>query len=182
MKKDVPVEQLLRWRLSQAEAEAPPAPRAARLLEMARPWWETWPEQFQSLVERLGKIQIAYGHAMSEPKQSRSGHPVPVMILRAVEELEASARVLYLNVRDGRLRLRFQLETVPIPAESAYEVTIVSDATAKPLFSARASLAVGNEYRLDAELAEEIAKSWEQLKVTDRMPFRLILRSEVKDG
>ncbi len=182
MKTDIPIEQLFRWRLTQAEAEAPPAPRAARLLAMARPWWETWPEQFQSLVERLGRIQVSYGHAMAEPQQSRSGHPVPVIIVRAVEELEASARVLYLNVRDGRLRLRFQLETAPTPAETAYEVTIISDATAKPLFSARASLAMGNEYRLDAELAEENAKSWEQLKVTDRMPFRLILRSEVKDG
>src|SRR6185436_7178633 len=96
MKTEIPIGQLLRWRLSQAEAEAPPAPRAARLLEMARPWWETWPEQFQSLVERLGKIQVAYGHAMAEPQQSRSGHPVPVMIVRAIEELEASARVLSL--------------------------------------------------------------------------------------
>jgi len=182
MKKDIPVEQLLRWRLSHAEAEAPPAPRAARLLERVRPWWEIWPEQFQSLVERLGRFQVAYGHAMAEPQQSRSGHRVPVLIVRAVEELESSARVLYFNVRDGRLRLRFQLETAPAPAEPAYEVTFVSEATAKPLSSARASLTVANEYRLDAELAEEIAKSWEQLRVTDRMPFRLILLSEANDG
>jgi len=182
MKTDRPVEQLLRWRLSQAEAEAPPAPRAARLLEMARPWWDIWPAQFQSLVERLGKLQVGYGHAMAEPQKSRSGHPVPVMIVRAVEELEASARVLYLSARDGRLRLRFQLETAPTPAEPAYEVTLISDATAKPLLSARASLAAGNEYRLDAELAGEVEGSWEQLKVTDRMPFRLILRSEAKGG
>jgi len=130
----------------------------------------------------LGKIQVAYGHAMAEPQPSRSGHPVPVLIVRAVEELEASARVVYLHVRDGGLRFRFQLESAPRPAEPAYEVIIICDITAKPLFPARASLSVGNEYRLDAELAEEIAKSWEQLKVKDRMPFRLILRSEVSDG
>jgi aryl-phospho-beta-D-glucosidase BglC (GH1 family) len=29
---------------------------------------------------------------------------------------------------------------------------------------------------------KQIAKAWEPLKVTDRMPFRLILRSEVNDG
>src|SRR5204863_8209399 len=99
---------------------------------------------------------------MAEPQQSRSGHPVPVIIVRAVEEREASARVLYLNVRDGRLRLRFELVAALTPAEPAYEVTIVSDATSKPLFTARGFLAVVIEYRLDVELAEEIAKSWEQ--------------------
>jgi hypothetical protein len=125
----------------------------------------------------LGKIHVAYGHAMAEPQQSRIGYPVPVLIVRAGEEQEASARVLYLNVRDGRLRLRFQLETAPAPAEPAYEATLISDATAKPLFSARACLAAGHEYRLDAELAEGTPKSWEQLKVKDRMPFRFILRS-----
>src|SRR5438477_12791678 len=81
----IPIEQLLRWRLAQAEAEAPPAPRAARLLERARPWWESWPERFQSVIERLTRIQIAYGHAMAEP-QSRSGHPVPALIVHTVEE------------------------------------------------------------------------------------------------
>ena len=181
MKTDTSVEQLLRWRLTQAEAEAPPAPRAARLLALARPWWEAWPELFQSLVERLGKIQIMYGHAMAAPRPSRSGYPVPVLIVRAVEKLEASARVLYFSVRDGRLRLRFHLETAPGPAEATYEVTIVSDTTALPLFAAPACLSVGSEYRLDAELPEKVAADWEQMKVTDRMPFRLILRTDT-DG
>src|SRR5436309_3280949 len=109
----MPVEQLLRWRLSQAEAEAPPAPRAGRLLELARPWWETWPERFQSFVERLGGIEVAYGHA-AEPRQPRGGHPVPALVVRAVEELETSVRVLYINVREGRLRLRFQLDAATV--------------------------------------------------------------------
>src|SRR5882672_1530378 len=110
MKTEIPLEQLLCWRLSQAEAEAPPAPRAARLLALTRPWWETWPEQFRSFVERLGKIQIAYGHAMAEPRPSRSGYPVAALIIRTSEELETSVRVVYLNVRDGRLRFRFQVD------------------------------------------------------------------------
>jgi hypothetical protein len=181
MKTEIPIEQLLCWRLAQAEAEAPPAPRAARLLELARPWWEILPEQFQSLVERLGKIQIAYGHAMAEPHQPRTGHPVPVLMVQAAEEMEASARVLYLCVRDGRLRLRFQLEIPPAPVEAAYEVTIVSETDARPVFSARACLSMDSEYRLDAELAPEVAIRWERLKVTDRMPFRLILRTAKSD-
>ena len=177
MKTEIRIEQLLRWRLAQAEAEAPPAPRAARLLELARPWWETWPAQFQALVERLGGIQINCGHAMAEPNQSRMGHPVPVIIVSGAEESEALARVLYLSFRDGRLHLRFQLETPSAPVDAPYEVTIVSDADAKPVFSARAGLSRDSGYRLDAELATEVAVRWERLKVTDRMPFRLILRS-----
>jgi len=173
----IPFEELLRWRLSQAEAEAPPAPRATRLLEMARPWWETWPERFQLLVERLGKIQIAYGHAMAEPRQPRGAHPVPVLLVHAVEELETSARVLYLNVRDRRLLLRFKLEAVPVQLEKTLEVTFVCDQASRPMLSAPATLSFDNEYRVDVELSDEVAQTWEQLKVMDRMPFRLILRS-----
>ena len=177
----IPVEQLLRWRLSQAEAEAPPAPRAARLLELARPWWETWPERFQAAIERLTRIQLAYGHAMTEPQRSRSGHPVPALIIQEANELETSARVLYFNVRNGQLHLRFQLVAPPEHAEQDFEVTVVSDPAALPLFSANASKSVDNEYRLSAELSEKLAREWERLKVTDRMPFRLILRCG-KDG
>lgn len=178
MNTKIPIEELLRWRAARAEAEAPPAPRAVRLLEMARPWWEIWPKRFQSFVERLGRIQVAYGHAMTEPRQSHSGHPVPALIVRAVEELETSARVLYLNVRDGRLRLRFQLDAATTLAQESFEVTFVADESARPLFSAPAILSVDSEYRIDTELSEELAHGWEQLKVTDRMPFRLIVRSD----
>ena len=181
MSTKIPIEKLLRWRVARAEAEAPPAPRATRLLEMARPWWEIWPVRFQSFVERLGRIQVAYGHAMAEPRQSHSGHPVPALIVRAVEELETSVRVLYLNVRDGRLRLRFQLDTATMQAQERFEVTFVSDKPERPLLSAPAIFSLDGEYRVDAELSEELAHGWEQLKVTDRMPFRLILRSD-KDG
>jgi hypothetical protein len=54
--RELPVEQLLRWRLAQAEAAAPSAPRAAQLLEMARPWSacnEYWPEA--ALARELAK-------------------------------------------------------------------------------------------------------------------------------
>ena len=89
MSNEISVEQLLRWRAPRAETEAPPAPRAARLLELGRPWWETWPERFHRLVERLGSIQIAYGPAMAEPVEApRSGYPVPALVVRRVEELE----------------------------------------------------------------------------------------------
>jgi hypothetical protein len=181
MSTKISIEELLRWRVAKAEDEAPPAPRAARLLEMARPCWETWLERFQSLVERLGGIQVAYGHAMAEPRQSHIGHPVPALIVRAAEELETSVRVLYLNVRDGRLRLRFQVDAAIAQAQESFEVTFVSDNPERPLLSAAAILSLEGEYRVDTELVEELSHGWAQLKVTDRMPFRLILRSD-KDG
>jgi hypothetical protein len=184
MKNKLPVEQLLRWRLARAEAEAPRAPSGAALLKLAQPWRETWPERFQLLLERVGRIQVAYGHAMAEPSPSRGTHPVPVpvLVVRAGEELETSARILYLCVRDGRLRLRFQLDANPAPGQESFEVTFVADKPARPLSSARATLSVDNEYRIDAEISEELAREWSSLKVTDKLPFRLILHTDTDVG
>ena len=181
MKKEIPIEELLRWRLEQAEAEAPPAPRAARLLEAVRPWWEVWPERFQALAERLGRMQLAYGHA-AERSPVRASHPVPTLIVRAQKEVEVSARVLYFTAREGRLRLRFQLEGSPEPPLKAYEAALISTASMRPVLAATATLSVESEYRIDASLPDELAQSWEALRVTDRMPFRLILRSEETNG
>jgi hypothetical protein len=181
MKSELAVEQLLRWRLARAEAEAPPAPRATHLLELARPWWERWPERFQLLVERVGRIQTAYGYAMAEPSRTRCGHPVAALVVRAAAELETSARVLYFNVRDGRLRLRFQLDATPRQAQE-FDVTFINDKDQRPLLCARATWSVDCEYRVDTEISEELARDWEPLKVTDRMPFRLILRAEMDRG
>jgi hypothetical protein len=178
MKKNISIEELLQLRLAQAEAEAPPAPRGKRLLELARPWWETWPEKFQACAERLGKMRVAYAHAMTELRHARGGHPVPALIVRDGQETEDFARVVYLAVRDGRLRLRFELSA---PADGAkvenFEVTLVADRTSRPVLSAPATVAVDCEYRMDAELPAEIVVGWDALKVTDRMPFRFILRA-----
>jgi len=171
----VSIEQLLRWRLARAEADAPPAPRAARLLERARPWWEVWPERFRAQAERLGRMQLAYGYAATDPRQARSGHPVPALIAHA-EDVEAFARVLYFHVRDGRLRLRFHLEGPTGRPEPTFEVTFVSDGAARPVLIANATQSVDAEYRLDAELSPDLERSWEPLRVTDPMPFRFILR------
>lgn len=182
MKNKVSISDLLRWRVSQAGANAPSAPRAARLLEMARPWWETWPEQFRLLASRLGRIQIAYGYAMAEPRPSRGGFPVPALVALAKQEFEAHARVLYLNIRHGRLMFRFQLNAAGAQLPEHIEATFVAESSGEPLLSALATLSVDAEYRIDAELPAEVARGWEQLKVTDRMPFRLLLRSDGKLG
>jgi hypothetical protein len=175
MKTEISLAELLRWRLDQAETEAPPAPRAARLLDSIRPWWERYPEEFRSAVKRLGDIQVAFGHAMAEPRKSSGGYPVPVLIVDGMQEMEASARILYFEARGGRVRLRFQLEGAKIPTEQSFEVTFVSHSTDKPLFVAMAVRSADNAYRIDASLSEELEMGWNDVKVTDRMPYRLIL-------
>jgi hypothetical protein len=172
------IEGLLRWRLARAEAAAPPPPRAAHLVVLSRPWWETWPERFQAAAERLLAVpRVAYGHATTSQQDGRTGHPVPALVIHVVEEFETSARILYLSVRDGRLRLRFQLDAGPARTEPVLDVTFLSDDEPAPLFSAQATSSIESEYRLDAELPPPLSRSWENVKVTDRMPFRLILHS-----
>jgi hypothetical protein len=112
---------------------------------------------------------------MAPQQHGHSGHPVPTLISRDDDELEAPVRVLYLNVREGKLRLRFQLDPIP-RVERGFEVTFISEEALQPILSAYATLSVDGEYRLDAELPEDLAANWESLKVTDRMPFRFILR------
>ncbi|MGO8699251.1 MAG: hypothetical protein ACLQVY_16215 [Limisphaerales bacterium] len=177
MKPKLTIEQLLRWRLARAEAEAPPPPRATFLLELAQPSWEIWPACFQPLVERLSQIQISYGHALAGPRQPHPGPPVPALIVRAGEERETVASVLYLSVRQGRLRLRFLLDAASAQAQEQFEATFIANDSERPLFSTPAILCLDCEYRIDTELSEELSRSWKQLKATARMPFRLILRS-----
>jgi len=115
---------------------------------------------------------------MAQLQHGHSGHPVPTLISRDDDELEAPVRVLYLNVREGRLRLRFQLDPIP-RVEHGFEVTFISEGALQPILSAYATLSVDGEYRLDADLPEDLAANWESLKVTDRMPFRFILRPAI---
>ena len=131
---------LLHWRLREAEAEAPPPPSAARLLERARPWWDQLPERARALFERLRRTQAAYGHAQAEARRARCGHPVPALVIRGQEEVETSARVLYLDVRDGRMRLRFQLDGAACLEEETLEATFVSEAATEPLFCAQVEI------------------------------------------
>jgi hypothetical protein len=168
----VPVEQLLRWRLARAEAEAPPAPSAAHLLELARPPWERWPARFEALVSRLSAMRLTYGYAQAGVVRPH-GHPVPTLIDDS-HGTETFSRVLYFTVREGVLRLRFHLDAgADVPA---YDATLVDESTARPVLAARATLSLDREYRLDAAVPEALAAAWASLKATDAMPFRLILQ------
>ena len=175
MRNQKDLENLFQWRRQRAEAEAPRAPSAARLLKLVQPWWEKYPDRFAAVVRHLGAMQLAYGYAMSHPHQGHSGHPVAALITNGDGEHESPARVLYVSVRDGRLRLRFQLAPVP-RSDRQFEVTFVSEAALRPILSAQADLSGDGEYRVDVELPTDLAAAWESLKVTDPMPFRFILR------
>jgi hypothetical protein len=172
---EISIERLLRQRLAKAEAEAPRPPRARELLDLVRPWWEVWPERFREQAAKLAQIQVEYAYAMDRAGAGRGGHPVPVLIAHA-EELETFARVLYFAVTDATLRMRFQLDSLPGRAEPEFDVTLVSEPESQPILTAHATESVTNEYRLDADVPAELARRWAELKVTDRMPFRLILR------
>jgi len=176
VKKGVGIESLLEWRRQRAEADAPAAPSGAHLLRLVQPWWEMWPDRFAASVRRLSAVKLSYGYAMAHPPHGHSGHPVAALISREDDgDQEAPARILYVSVRDGRLRLRFQLAPVP-RSDRAYDVTFVSETALRPILSASADLSGDDEYRLDVELPGELAAAWESLKVTDPMPFRFILR------
>ena len=176
MRKALDIEQLLQWRSDRAGEDAPVAPSAAHLLKLAQPWWEKWPDRFTQSVRRVAAIQLSYGYAMTHPQRGHSGHPVATLISNGDVELESPARVLYVSVRDGRLRMRFQLTPTP-RVDRAYEVTFVSESALKPILSALADLSSNDgEYRVDVELPAELATAWESLRVTDPMPFRFILR------
>src|SRR5215217_1577728 len=116
MTSDANVARLLVWRSARAESDAPPTPSARLLISLARPWWERLPGQFAAYVERLQGLQLVYAHAASSPSQGSGPYPVPALLIRVTEELESSARVLYMSVRDGRLRMRFRLEADAVAA------------------------------------------------------------------
>jgi len=169
---------LLQWRATRAEAEAPPPPSGAELLARARPWWERWPARLAERVARLTQLQVTYGVAQSDTVGTRQGVPVPLLLIDAEGERGGVARVLYLEVHDGRLRLRLELDAPP--HESLHhmaEITFVSRLDAEALLSAAASRVHDREYSLDVALPERLALAWKTLRVRDAMPFRLIVDS-----
>ena len=174
MKKKISVEKLLRWRFEKARAEAPPAPFAARLLTFARPWWEASPEQFQSAIRRLSSIQIVRVRPTPKLLQSRTRRRVATLILGTAAVSETSVSIRSMGLSKGRIQLSFETEAAD---EQIFETTFVSETTLKPFFCALAVKSLGGEYRLSAKLSDDVAKEFERLKVTNRIFFRLILRS-----
>lgn len=176
MKTEPTIERLFVWQSAQAGAEAPPAPRAARLLELARPWWQRYPDRFSAALARFDQMHVRLAHAMETDASRSGGFPVPAVITRTNVETSLLADILYLHLRARRLRIRFHLPPLPEPPEPELEVTFVAADGPHALLSGKALLAPGGEYRLEIELSEEIAQAWAHLRVTEPMPFRFVLR------
>src|SRR5580698_11194306 len=122
MKRKTSIQQLLRWRIAQSKASSPPAPKAAHLLQAARPWWEKQPKTFESQVEQLKRIKRVYGHALGATARSGHGNRVPALIVRGEEQSENYARITYFDVPDTRLLLSFKIENALRPVETAFQV------------------------------------------------------------
>lgn len=172
---------LVQWRQEQAEHEAPPAPRASRLLALSRPWWEEFPERSRALLDRLAGMQVVYGHAKVETLEERAGHAVPALWVSDPDEIQTSVQVLYLSVRANQLRLRFKVAAPVAVAGAPLEVLLVSEGS-RPVTSAMAQSAVGAEYRVEFDLPEVLAEIWAALKVTDKLPFRFVLGPTVNSA
>jgi len=181
MNTEVSLEQLLRWRLTLAEAEAPPALRAARLLELVRPWWERYPERFQRLLPSLMSLELGVRQRAARTRLACAQHPVRALLVRSNEPFGTKVRVLFLSVRASQLHFRFTLDEECSLLEEDFEVTFVSNSPAKPLFLAEARRLSEIEYRLDTGIPPELTEEWAGLKAADPMPFRLILHPKVTE-
>src|SRR5262249_22725009 len=148
MRTEVTIEELLRWRLASAEADAPPRPPTPQLLKWAQPWWERYPKHFQNVLESLMKLPTLLGSPMDQVHQPDALSPVPTLIVRAGEQSHARVGVLHFNLRKERLHVRFFLDACGNPVEDGFEVTFVSNSSAKPLFSVEARRLAETEYRI----------------------------------
>jgi hypothetical protein len=177
MRRKASIERVLRWRFEVAKGEAPPPPSAARLLELARPWWEKWPEMYQKCVEQLRRSQIGNGQSTPGKKRTGKAYPVPALVVRGEAASVASARMVRFSVCGSRLQIGFRMRAALIPAERFFEATFISATASQPLFDAPATMPHKNEYYIDTEIPGALAKDWRGLSVMHHMPFRLILRS-----
>jgi hypothetical protein len=134
------------------------------------------PERFQDLLGQLGAIHVRYGHAMVAGEPRGRGFPVPTIVERKNVEVSSLAHIGYFQLEGGRLRLRFQLQPALELGEPNVHATFVAHDEPTVLLEARATLGPAGEYRIDVELPAALAESWAALKVTDRMPFRFIIR------
>ena len=177
MRRDQSIESLLLWRSNEAELEAPVPPSAAELLGRSRPWWVRVPEDFQRYLERLSSAQQSFGYAQVDGASRRSAAAVPALFVHPDGESLASVTVTYLGVREGRIRLRFVVAPVVEEANADLTLTFIEVATGSPLLEADAEKAGEREYRLEADLPVGLVEGWSRLRVTDVMPFRLIVHA-----
>jgi hypothetical protein len=166
---------VLQWRLARAGRGAPPPPNSARLIEQLRPWWEIWPEKLTALRGQLVNLRVTFGHAAVNAPPSCGSVPVPTVFVHDNKQTGTLAKIVFLSVRGLTLRMRFQIDALPSDATGNLELTILSDQSSRPLVAAEANPVGSGEYRAEVELPPDLAEQWASLKMSERMPFGLIL-------
>ena len=131
-------------------------------------------------MEHLRKFQSAHSHAATNKRRKGTGVPVPALLVYKEVESEIYALVTHLSLLETKLRLRFKLETKLSPVDQNLEVTFISNATLTPMFYVTTTVSADDTFHIETELPVEIAKDWEQLKLTNPMPFGLIIHSNVE--
>jgi hypothetical protein len=178
MNKEKPHDTFLHWRLNRAELAAPPPPNSDLLIERLRPWWEAWPEKLAAMRGQLANLRVTYGHAAVAATPDRTHVPVPTIFVDDDGPTGTVAKLVFLSLRDRTLRIRFEIDGLPTDGASDLEITMIADLSPHSVVSAEASPVAPGEYRAEVDLPSELAEQWAELKVSDRMPFGLILFSK----
>src|SRR5690606_36642276 len=118
------------------------------------------------------------GYAMDPERAQRENYPVPAVLAQTNVETNALVDVLYFSLRGRTLRMRFALRVAADLRRPGLEVTFVAAESPEPLFCAKANLSPDGDYALEVEVPTPLAEAWSRLRVTKRMPFRLILRPQ----
>lgn len=167
--------EMLSWCLDEAERDAPLPPKASWLLKQERAWrwWEEVPSLFEKGARALIQVDVL-GHIEGKP-QVMEPPGVRLCILHEEPPKVISAPILAIQVQNGKLVLRLKVETSWNPSGSHHQFVFVSPEE-KFLFAVDAELVDSYEFRIEAQLPEDLAASWENLKLGREMPFMLIIR------
>lgn len=167
---------LLRWKFEQSAKEAPPPPDYSFVEQEARMWWEAAPEAFQKLLRLLATLPAEHGFAAGADETA--DQPTVPVVVDSREGSEATrGEILYFNISDGLLRLRFRLRPPLAQSPDRVRVTFVANVDMTPVLVAWALPGIDEEFRLEGSLSPTLARDWSGLKATSPMPFRLVLQT-----
>lgn len=168
--------QLLRWKFEQSEIDAPPPPDYNFVEQEAPVGWEVAPATFQKLLRLLDALPAEPGFA-ADPSEIADQPTVPVVVDTGAGSEVTCGEILYLNINEGRLRLRFKLKPPLAQRQERMRVTFVSNVDMAPVLAAWALPSVDEEFRLEGSLSPTLERDWSGLRATSHMPFRLILQA-----
>jgi hypothetical protein len=168
--------QLLRWQFEQSAIDAPPPPHYNFVEREAPIGWQMAPGAFQKLLRLLDALPAEPGFA-ADPDGNTDQPTVPVVVATGVGSEVTRGEILYFNIAEGRLRLRFRLKPPLAKRPERMRVIFVSNVDMTPVLEAWALPGVDEEFRLEESLLPTLERDWSELRATSHMPFRLILQA-----